>query len=164
MRGVLTRRPLVEAQTQSAAPLLSLSYHPHRCIMGSSLMSLPLVNDRRLGIGVKHHRMRHSEYNPPSSRPPHSRLSCMSPPVMLRVAGSPLPFSHVVLVGRSALSVFMLCTCNDIPTLQEAAETADQHRVLSLLPLKPPSSRIQETNKQTQQCAPSELVSTSCGR
>src|ERR1700735_3757190 len=62
--------------------------------------------------------MRHSEYNPPSRRPPHSRLSCMSPPVMLRVAGSPLPFSHVVLVGRSALSVFMLCTCNDIPTLQ----------------------------------------------
>src|ERR1700723_3512087 len=86
--------------------------------MGSSLMSLPLVNDRRLGIGVNHHRMRHSEYNPPSRRPPHSRLSCMSPPVMLRVAGSPLPFSHVVLVGRSALSVFMLCTCNDIPTLQ----------------------------------------------
>ena len=71
MRGVLTRPPLVEAQTQSTAPLLSHSYHSHRCIMGSSLMSLPLVNDRRLGIGVKHHLMRHSKAQSSSSRPPH---------------------------------------------------------------------------------------------
>jgi hypothetical protein len=35
-------------------------------------MSLPLVNDRRLGTGVKHHRMRHLEgSSPPSRRPPH---------------------------------------------------------------------------------------------
>jgi hypothetical protein len=103
LRGVLTRRPLVEAQTQSAA-LSALSLLPfHRCVMGSSLMSLPLINDRRLGVGVK----------PPSNAALGGtilpvaahlilRLSCMLPPVVLSGAGSPLPFSHEVLVGRPA--------------------------------------------------------------
>src|SRR3954451_19624746 len=42
LRGVLTRRPLVEAQTQSAAlsALIVLPFSPfHRCVTGSSLMS-----------------------------------------------------------------------------------------------------------------------------
>jgi hypothetical protein len=71
--------------------------------MGSSLMSLPLINDRRLGVGVK----------PPSNAALGGtilpvaahlilRLSCMLPPVVLSGAGSPLPFSHEVLVGRPA--------------------------------------------------------------
>src|ERR1700722_13456547 len=40
----------------------------------------------------------------------------------------------------------MPCTCNDIPHPPEAAQTADQYRVLSMLPMKPPTSRIQENN------------------
>jgi hypothetical protein len=42
----------------------------------------------------------------------------------------------------------MPCACNDIPDRSEAAQTADQHRVLFALPLIPPTSRIQ-SNKQT---------------
>src|ERR1700712_6116618 len=67
----------------------------------------------------------------------------MLPPVVLSGAGSPLPFSHEVLVGRPAsFSINAVCMQRH-PTLSEAAQTADQHRVLSALPLKPPTSRIQ---------------------
>src|ERR1700722_13506782 len=84
--------------------------------MGSSLMSLPLVNDRRLGIGVKHHRMRYSEQKPSQSSP-------TSPQIELHVASYCADscwfafafFPTWFLVGRSALSVLMQCTCNDIP-------------------------------------------------
>jgi hypothetical protein len=107
-------------------------------------MSLPLVNDRRLGVGVK----------PPSNAAlggtilpvaAHliSRLSCMLPPVVLSGAGSPLPFSHEVLVGRPASFSINAVRMQRHPTLSEAVQTADQHRVLSALPLKPPTSRIQ---------------------
>jgi hypothetical protein len=41
----------------------------------------------------------------------------------------------------------MPCACNDIPDPSEAAQTADQYRVLFVLPLKSPISRIQD-NKQ----------------
>jgi hypothetical protein len=144
LRGVLTRRPLVEAQTQSAA-LSALILLPFSSLRHGLLADvIALVNDRRLGIGVKHPSyatlggailpvVAHLLY----------RLSCMLPSVVLTGAGSPLPFSHEVLVGRPALSVTAPCACNDIPDPSEAAQTADQHRVLSALPLIPPTSRIQ---------------------
>src|SRR5277367_3118222 len=85
----------------------------------------------------------------------------MLPSVVLTGAGSPLPFSHEVLVGRSALSVTAPCACNDIPDPSEAAQTADQYRVLSVLPLILPTSRIQD-NKQTTTDTPTPSAILSC--
>ena len=135
--------------------------------MGSSLMSLPLVNDRRLGIGVKHHRMRYSEQEPSQSSPTSLQIelhvaSYCADSCWFAFAFFPTWF----LVGRSALSVLMQCTCNDIPHPPEAAQTADQYRVLSMLPMKPPTSRIQENNNGNvlhEILPPSIVRSETCG-
>ena len=118
--------------------------------MGSSLMSLPLINDRRLGVGVKspsYAALGGSSL--PVAAHLISRLSCMMPSVVLSGAGSPLPFFPRGF-GREA-SIFQSqrrahATTSQTPQRQHRQQTSI--RVLFVLPLKPPTSRIQD-NKQT---------------